>query len=100
MELSPQFDDERMARAQAIPVEQRRLRGFTARKEAAKRNATHWALQVDHSSHEDLQRGRTVTGTTRVMLSREEFPDPVKAKETAALMSLSRGHYVTGVRHE
>lgn len=54
MDLGPQFDA-RIAAANAIPVEERRLRSFTERKRAAKQDANHWAIHVDHSSHDDLQ---------------------------------------------
>lgn len=97
--LGPQFDDDRVAAAMAIPQHERRLRLYSDRKEAAKRNATHWALQVDHSSHDDLQQGVTVRQQTHVVLSREEFPGPAEAEQVAYLIGHARGTYPTRVKH-
>ena len=96
--LGPQFDA-RMAAAAAVPVEERRLGRYTERRLAARQNANHWALQVDHSSHDDLQKGVPVRRQSHVLLSKDEFEDPAHAEETALLWGLSRGSYTTGVRH-
>lgn len=97
--LSPQFDDDRVAAAMAIPQKDRRLRLYSDRKAAAKRNATQWALQVDHSDHDSLQQGITVRQRTHLVLSREEFPDPSEAEQTAYLIGKARGTYPTRVKH-
>lgn len=94
-----QFDDDRIRAAMDIPQEQRRLSLAMERKAAAKRNATHWALQVDHSSHDDLKEGITARQQTHVILSREDFPEPGDAESAAYLMGHARGTYPTRVRH-
>lgn len=97
---TPRLDQDRIARAQAVPVEQRRLRNYTARKEAAKRDAVNWAVQVEHSDHDSLKQGVTARSTSHVILSREQFPDPLEAEEVAYLWGQSRGTYPTAVRHQ
>lgn len=96
---SAQFDHERVSRAMEIPVEERRARTFNERKQAAKADATHWALAVEHSSHDDLKRGITARQTTHVLLSKEEYPDPMQAEQAAYLLGRARGTYPTRVRH-
>lgn len=96
---SLQFDDERIRAAMDIPVEQRRLQRSMEQKAAAKRNATHWALQVDHSSHDDLHEGITVRAQSHVILSREDFPNPNDAEQVAYNMGHARGTYPTRVSH-
>lgn len=94
-----QFDDARIAVAQAQPIAERRVRGYTARKTAAKRDATTWAVGVDHSSHEDLQQGITARARSHILLSREHYPDALEAEEIAYLWGTARGTYPTKVEH-
>lgn len=98
MSLGPQFDSERLEQALALSPEERRLRGFTARKQAAQRDATRWAFAVDHSSHNDLKDGVVAKSTSRVVLSRDEFPDALDAGAAAYEWGISRGTYPTSVR--
>jgi hypothetical protein len=69
-----------------IPAETRRLASFTARKEAAQRNATSWALQ---------------SGDSYVRLSRSVYRDPIDAEQHAYLMSTGKNNPrgANGVRH-
>jgi hypothetical protein len=94
-----QFDHERVARAMAIPVEERRTRMFSERKQAAKSSATHWAIAVNHSDHDSLKEGKTEVSETHVLLSKDEFPDPMHAEQVAYLLGRARGTYPTRVRH-
>lgn len=94
-----QFDQERLDRALAIPQEQRRLQAYTARKQAARSDAAHWALAVHHSSHDDLHRGITTRQVTHVLLSKEEYPEASDAEQTAYLIGQARGTYPTRVSH-
>lgn len=59
----------------------------------------HWDIDVIHSSHEEMKQGRTDARLSRVILSKEHHPDPLEAEQTAALMGIARGEYVTGVGH-
>lgn len=91
-----QFDQERLDTALAVPARTRRLAASVGRREAAQRNATQWALQVTHSSHDDLKRGETDVRQSHVLLSKDEYPEPMEAEKIAYL--LSKG-YPTRVRH-
>jgi hypothetical protein len=97
--LGPQFDQERLDRALAIPVEERRTRGFRARKDAAQRDTTNWALYVHHSSHDGLKEGNLDESVSRVLVSREHVPDPVEAEAVAYQIGSARGTYPSRVTH-
>lgn len=56
-----------------------------------------WEFDVFHSSHDELKQGVTEARWTRVLVSRREFPSFHEAAQTAALMGLARGEYVTKV---
>jgi hypothetical protein len=101
--LGPQFDQERLDRALAIPVEERRTRGFRARKDAAQRDATNWALCVHHgsgSSNSVARGGVLDQEVSRVLVSREEVPDPLEAEAVAYQIGHARGTFPTRVSHE
>ena len=89
----------RIRTALEIPVRERRLASYSARKAAAKKNATDWALRVVHSDHDSLHEGITDRSQSYVRLSREEFPDPLDAEAHAYLMGRARGTYPTRVEH-
>lgn len=98
--LSPtQFDDDRIATALSVPADVRRRALFTARKQAARRNATQWALGVQHSSHEGLSEGNLRVSESRVLMSRAAYPDAIDAEQDAYVMGHARGTYPTRVRH-
>lgn len=59
----------------------------------------HWTVDVDWSDHDALRKGITSKGVSRVLLSKEDHPDPLKAEETAALISMRHGGMATRVRH-
>lgn len=78
--LGPQFNPEQneaIATALSIPVEERRLRQHTDRKIAAQQNATSWAIK---------------TSTGFVRLSRDEYPDPMDAEQYAYLMATGKNN--------
>lgn len=73
----------------------KRLAYARSRADLRRQDTDKWTVEVDHSSHDDLKEGRTMTSRSKVVLSREHYPDPAEAEHVAALMGLARGTYVT-----
>lgn len=85
------FDDERLARAFSIPVMDRRLAKMD---EAAATTGDH-DFTVHHSSHDDLKNKVLTASMSRMVLSRDEFPDARDAQAVAYLIGKARGTYPT-----
>ncbi len=57
----------------------------------------HWDFDVMQSTHDEMKEGKTEPRRTRVVLSKEAFPDALEAEQVAALMPIARGQYTTRV---
>lgn len=59
-----------------------------------------WIVDVDTADHDAVKSGVLCERTSRVILSRTEFPDPLEAEVVAAQVAVSvHGGMPTLVRH-
>lgn len=59
----------------------------------------HWEFDVLHSTHDEMKQGKVDVRRSRVLISKEHYPNHVDAAATAYLMGHARGEYPTSVLH-